>query len=554
MEKIKKIALIMLIWLTTIFIISVLQVRPIPVLLTNASIFQIPMVFWLVLMVTPFLLYIIARNSKNPFIPILCVTMYYFLAFSYGLYFMSHPTTGDIQSVTQEQVIVSSINHINPQEIDTNYFTSTARYFGWPIFFIFSKIFSCFLAIGPIMTINLGFFSLFLIMPLILTLYYKRLKNNELLMIYFIFPALYLILGFHFINSQFVPQFLGLIYLFILFGFYLKYRQAKNPTLLLLIIIFYSLLVFTHSFMFIFFLVAIIFEIYWSEYVEMERNKFLSYSLLIIFIAILYPFLGDFYRLATIPQGGESWRIFQSLFSQRNPLESGYQLQPLFYLVPKIYDVIFSNIVRIIIGIAFITVAIGTFFYLFKKRKLFDLSIIIGSASWFLLGLSNLVLGQRALQVVALPLSRHFKNRYKIFKHLSKVLIVIILIAPTLFLVNSQINSSTEGGRLIQDYEENIAGRFIDKHFINESFVICAQNPFPTSYPNGFIRDTLEFVISREEDDQEKYDFILYSPKLQKRITYLNFLVSMDSHDSILYNNEDIAIYYDEGIEINIIK
>ena len=122
---------------------------------------------------------------------------------------MSHPTFTDIVSSVQLQNVLSSTTHIGAEEI------SMDRYFNWPILFIFSKIFSSILGIGPINTMNIGFFSLMCTLPVFVSVCYKRDYSFDNVSLYFIAPALYLTLAYHFINEQFVPQFLGLIYLFI---------------------------------------------------------------------------------------------------------------------------------------------------------------------------------------------------------------------------------------------------------------------------------------------------------------------------------------------------
>lgn len=538
MDKVKKIALILLIWLLTIFFISVVQIRPISISINAAPFFQIPIFYWLIMLVSPFLLYLIAKDSKNPLVPLLCVILYYFIFYSVGLYFMSHPTISDIGSSGEYQSIISSVTHIDSTEFDSKIFISAARYFQWPIFFIFSKIFTSILGIGPILTLNLGFFSILLILPVLLSLYYKKTKNIENDTIYFILPALYLTLSWHFINDQFVPQFLALIYLFILFGCYLKYANEKNPLFLLLIVIFYALTVFTHSFIFIFFLVAIVFEMFWSEYVEMKRSKVISYGLIIIFFAMLFPYMGNFYSMATTAIGGESWRIVQNIFSQSTSSGTGIPVHILYNLVPRIYDLFASSITKILMALTLSSVAIGAFFYLLKKRVSFDINILIGSASWFVLGLSNLVLGQRALQVAALPLAKYFKQNHKLFSYISKGVVVAILISPSLFVANDMINSSIQGDRLIQDFKENIAGRFMDNHLTNKSIVLSAQNPYPTGYPSGFRKS------GGSGYELEKVNIILNSVKLRKRFIYFNISLPGGPYDSIVYDSRDIEISY----------
>jgi len=332
-----------------------------------------------------------------------------------------------------------------------------------------------------------------------------------------------------------------LIYLFILFGVYLKYRERKNPIFLFLMIIFYALTVFTHAFIFIFFLVAIIFEMYWSEYVEMKKHKVVSYGMMILFFAILFPYIGTFYSMASTSTGGQSWWVFQRFFSERAPVGVSYQVQNLYHLVPETYDQLITSIGKVVVAVVFIIVVIGFLFYIFKKRKIFDLSLIVGSGAWFALGLSGLVLGQRAFQVAVLPLSRYFKYHHKLFSYLSKVVVVIILIAPSLFIANDMINISIAGEDPVQDLEENIAGRFMDKHIINESIILYSHNPYPTGYPTGFRKFGLVKILEREYE-WEILDFVLDSPKLQKQLMYLDVSIHKNPYDSVVYQNKDIEI------------
>jgi hypothetical protein len=540
MKKIKKIALILLIWIITIFFISVIQNNPISLSINEASFFQIPIIFWLVILISPFLLYIIAKDSRNPLVPQFCVILYFFFFYSYGLYFLFHPTITDISSNGLVHTILPTTSHIDPQEINSGQYLGIAQYFKWPVFFIFSKIFALVLNIGTVQTINLGFFSLLLISPFLLSLFYKnsinKLDNTTL---YFIIPALYLTLGWHFINDQFVPQFLALVFLFILFGSYVSYRKSKNPLFLILIIIYYILTVYTHAFIFIFFLITIIFEIYWSEYVESKRAKFISYGLIIIFFGILYPYISLYYSLITKGSGGESWRLFQRFFSERTSVGTGIQVQNLYNLVPKIFDQLITESTRVAIVLVIAIVAIGFILNLYKKKELLDLSILISSASWFILGLANLVLGQRAIQIASLSLAKNFKSHHKSFSHISKIIIILIIfIAPLLFIANNMINSSISGEELIQDPEENIAGRFIDRYASNKSILLSAHNAFPTGYPSGLQKFRGSYSEARNAD------LILNSPKLQKTYIYHDITFPRNLYDSILYDNADIEIIF----------
>ena len=535
MKNVKKIALILLIWLLTIFFISVVQTSPITISLTTASFFQIPVVFWLVMLVSPFLLYIIAKDSKNPLVPLSCVILYFFIFYSYGLYFMSHPTTTDIVNAIRPQYMLSSATHIGITEI------SIERYLNWPIYFIFSKIFASILGIGPFQTINLGFFSSLLILPVLLSLFYRRSHSVKNINIYFIPPALYITLSWYFINDQFVPQFLGLIYLFILFGFYLRYRDKKNSIFILLMVIFYAITVFTHPFIHIFFLILIIFEKLLSEHFELKKHKIFYFGTIASFFAIVFPYMGVYFSMIGNPTS-ETWWIFERMLSERSDIVGGFKTQPLFDLMPRIYDQAISLITKYVMFAAIFIVIIGFLFYFVKKRKLFDFNLLLASASWFVLGLTNLVLGQRALQVAMLPLARHFKYPHKLFSYLSKFVVVIILIAPSLYVANNMINSSIEGDKYIQDYEENLLGRFAENHITNETILLKPLNPYPTSLylsTSGLKKARKSFTGYYV---WETIDFVLNSPKLQKKFMYLSVTLPRDLYDSIVYDNMDMKM------------
>ena len=504
MDKIKKIALIIFICFLNVFLISLSQNFPISISLTNASLFKIPLFFWIFIGVTPFLLYIIAKSNKNKFIKILCAMFYYFIFYSYGLYFISHPTISDIGSSTVFQELLKSITHIGAFEI------SIESYFQWPVYFIFSKIFSSTLGTGSILTLNLAFIILISIFPVFLILFYQNRIQFTSKSNFFIVTALFLTLSFFFINDQFVPQFLALMYLFILYGCYIKFQESKSLLFLGFIIIFYTLCVFTHAFMYLFFLLSIFVELIWSKYLDFKESNSISYELILLLIIIPFIYITVYLQRIRNVTFGQSNRIFESIASQRG--SNDFYTQHLYTLVPKIYDLIFSNLTKIIVATAFIIVAIGLFLYLYKNKKgnIIDLGIIAGTLMWFILGLSRMVLGQRALQVAPLALSTHYKNSHKKFLILTKIIIVLILISPSLFVANNLINESLSGERFIQDKQENIAGKFLDNHLYNSTFlVIGAQNAYPTgiNFQNVGIPNSID--ITNYNEFRQYIDFIV---------------------------------------------
>jgi hypothetical protein len=466
--------------------------------------------------------------SKNRFIPIVCSMLYYFIFYSYGFYFISHPTFSDIGSSAMSQEMLSTISHIGTP-------------FEWPVHFLFSKIFSTILGISTLLTINLGFIALISIFPIFIIIFFKFKDKNKNVDLYFLIPALYLILSYYFLNDQFAPQFLALMFLIILFGVYLKFQETRSRLFFILTIVFYILTVFTHAFMYIFFLITIIFEKIWGIYIENSKiSKAISLEMIILLFTIPFTYLAIYLNEFTRVSVGESWRIFDYIYSQRTPL-NGIETQPLTHLVPDFLNDSLSLISKAFVVVAFIIVVTGFIFYYLKKKGLFDLSIIAGSFIWFILGLSKMVLGQRALQVTPLALSSYYTGSKKIFSYFSIIIIVIVIISPSIFIGNTMINESNGGERLVQDLQENIAGKFIDYHLANESYVLAAQNAYPTCIKYNSRRVGLLSIIS-ELYQPQTIDFIIDSPKFNLRLMYLNYTLNITTQNEVIYNTNNVKI------------
>ena len=138
-------------------------------------------------------------------------------------------------------------------------------------------------------------------------------------------------------------------------------------------VIFDAITVFTHPFIHIFFLILIIFEKLLSEYFEMKKRKIFYFGTIASFFAILVPYMGLYYSMLGNPTS-ETWWIFQRIVSERSNIEGGFKTQPLFHLIPRIFDQAISLSTRYVMFAAIFIVTIGFLFYFIKKRKFFDLN------------------------------------------------------------------------------------------------------------------------------------------------------------------------------------
>jgi hypothetical protein len=359
---------------------------------------------------------------------------------------------------------------------------------------------------------------------------------------FFVIPVIYITLSYYFINDQFVPQFFGLIYLIVLFGFYNKYRETEHRLFFIFIVIFYTLTVCSHPFMFIFFIIAILVELIWTEYIY-YGEKLISYEMIIVLFSIPSIYLTVYLQqLRQVSIFGGSSKIFGYIFSEPVTVENGLSTIPLYHLIPVIYDQILTNLSKLVVAGVFAVVTIGFLIFFLEKRRVIDLGIVAGSLSWFIMGFFNIVLGERALQVTPLALANHFKQTHKIFSYLSMVVLIFILIFPFLGVTNTMVNESIAGERLVQDNEENIAGRFFDDHINGPKNISAAQNAYPTGVDqNG--KDNPLRIIMADTNKPRALDFVILSSKYKLMSMYYNIRLKKNSLDSVLYKTQQIEIF-----------
>lgn len=546
MEKIKKAYLIILLTLVSILLFLIYNNKSISIEADSVVFYQMPLLFWIVLAIAPALLYFFSKDTKNQFIPIICASTYFFLFYSYGLFFLSHPTISDVESSSVTQNLLAYVSHIGVADVASN------SYLNWPIFFVFSKIFSTINDLGSIQTINIGFFSLLLILSISIVYFYhmKRPKRDKNSISYFVVPSLFLLLAFNFINAQFVPQFLGLIFLFFTFSLYLKYKKKKQPVHLFLLLLFFTVCVFTHPFIFLFFPLSVLIEKTLVGLINREKmKKTFSWIMLLLMGLIVhisnFNFFIDKTKLIfsdTIQSRGEAWWVIDWIWSNRNPIGPTYELYPFYNQIPQFVDDLMASMVKIIVVSSFIILSSFLLYSFFKKEKFFELSIIGSGILWFIAGLFEaLILGQRALQVVVLALTERLNKKNRWINNLSTLLIIYIVISPFLFISNEMINHSISGETFIQDFEENIAGKFIEKYHLNESVVLTSRkNLHPMKLSSLSIIYYTDMQI--KDIKWNEVDLLLNSIKMKKQTVFYNITFPNSYRFFEIYDNGNAEI------------
>jgi len=512
---------------------------PLGVSTDSSFIHMTPWYCWILFLVIPALISITFLMTKSKAVCSFLAIIYFLTLFSSHLFFIIPPGGIDMASGGRIFTILQD---------STNLSANQFSYFQFPIHYLYRIIIGKFLGLG-ISEITLSFYILLLTIPL----YFSLFKNKNYWKLYFIFPVSYIILSYFFMNSQLVPQFTALVFLILTLGCYDKYNENENKIYYGLTISFYTICVFTHPFLFVFFPMSIFLDRYvLSRNIfpfEKEKNKISISALVIIyFVGYLFRFvsMGRHTRRLILPtEGGkgEAWLIFEHLFGYSSSIRNKLPVQPLYNLVSK----------RTYLGIRYFTLSILVFISLLlvytllkniKKVESFDVSLGGACSGFFVLGLLKpAILGQRAFQVIFIKLSKYLSLTFNNDK-IKVLLIVLFTILPILFTINTSIGISINGGQVVQDNSTIYTGRFIDDNLEKDSDVLVADLVF---YPTGMSNNSSFKIhtssdLATEEINQSEIDVIIYNPKLINRMKYYG-LELQTNQTSTIYDMGDGHIY-----------
>jgi len=317
-------------------------------------------------------LFLVGYYSKRKSIQALCASFFPLIFYSYSYYFstLSTPDTGTVKAMFEvfHQVGINS---------------EIIHYFQYPTYFCLNETSSQILGLD-VYAISILFFSLYgLLLGLFLYLFLYRITKNIPDKVAFFAIPLYFIGMFAFLNYQWAPQTIALVFLFLLMILYdregFKYKFLS--------IIVFTTLAFTHAF------IPIIFLLFLGIYVLKKkelRNIFLLlvciYTTILVYYTTYYlPVIVERF-MSTLDNLGGAYTL-KVAGSLRGPGDSLSQ--------------IISLINRVRIPIVWLVVSIGFLIEFIKKRLSFAI-VVLGIASGVYLGFGLFydVLGMRALQIL----------------------------------------------------------------------------------------------------------------------------------------------------------
>lgn len=452
---------------------------------------QFSPLIWPGILLTSFGLFITGYFSPRNSVKALCAAIFPVSLFSYVLYF-NGTATSDIGNAKSMFDVFHSIG-INP---------SIISYFNYPTYFTFNEATSQITGMDA-NSIAMIFFALFgVLLGLFSYLFLFRVTRSIGSQVALVGVFLYFSLSFSFLNYQWVPQTLALIFFFLLL--ILVTLEGKKYKVFTLVI--FIALMFTHLF------IPIIFLVFFGMYSLKKRESFR----LFIVLTCLYAAILAYYTSYYVPQLVNTFMdVIYGFDEYRNTLAQSFKNTS-----PNFFDNLISQINRVRVPITIVILAIG-FAIGFFRKKIHYIILVLGIVGgiYLVLGLVYPVLGWRALQVLILALVAGIgfligpSKMKKPTMALVTILIVLSIFGPLRFCYDQT--------QFILD-EEETSCRFLTSSIPSEknSYIGVDQVVW------GYISNTAEYIDNGQT--------MKYRPSNVK--FYDIFNTSMKSNNYIIYN------------------
>lgn len=521
----------------------------------------IPLFHWALLILSSAIIVLaILRSPKNrKSLTLFLGVMYGFLFYVTNLYFIipyeQTDTHAGIVDIVEFMLASGKITH----DVLSNRILS---YLTYPVSFILETTMMLVVDIGKISIYTVGLFTFLGMFYIGLVLYYNKIERETKFAILSL--ATYIILSFYVINAQIAPQTLALTFLPYIYKLTFDFIEGRTHfKFLALILLLWFSLVFTHPFMFLFYILPILGVVLYYHFIS--KNIPLKGSTIGILISAWgFGFIYLFYNLLSGPirafirtwgeAEGETWWVFA------NFLRRAGSMGPTRYIPHPHYELISKQIVDIqAIGLRLLVVMVlliatygfvNTVICTINNKKqpnlelIFDILVLISSGILFGLGLLTIFLGQRVFQVAFIPFSRYsLKKNNK--KFIRIMLIVALILSPVAYTFNVLTNLTVGPQLFIQDKTLLIAGLWGNGYLPSHSTIIVTRETYPSEYPTQIDKIGITGILKRQNQDAINWNYLYYSKKFEHAVTYYGIEIFRDHYSyNWVYSNSGIAIIH----------
>jgi hypothetical protein len=330
---------------------------------------QFSLLIWPGILLSLIGLFLTGYYSKRKSIKAICTLLFPLILYSYSFYFYYLPTadSGDVRSMFE-------IFHL----VGIN--SSVVSYFQYPIYFTLNEITSQISGIDVI-GIETIFYALYgMLFSLYLYLFLFKETKNNFNQVALLGVFIYFTVSFTYLNYQWVPQTLALVFFFLLL--LTVDHQALEYKLINFLL--FTALVFTHAFL------PLIFLLFYGLYSFKKREHFEMFVLM----SCLYLTVLIFYTTYYFPQVIAAFKEILYGFGEYTTTISRSLRETTGFANQFI-----SLVNRIRVPLTLFVISIGFLIGLIKKKINFKLTILGITGGFYLaLGMVYPILGFRALQ------------------------------------------------------------------------------------------------------------------------------------------------------------
>jgi len=466
--------------------------------------------FWAGITLTLIGLFFTGYCSKSLIIKALCASLFPVVLYCYT-YFFPILASSDIGSVRAMFEIFNQVG------VNSN----AASYFQYPIYFSLNALSSEVLK-ADMKIISAIFFALFgLLLALYLFLYLSKFKKNASYQIAFISIPIYFIGLFYFLNYQWVPQTIALVFFFLLLMLF-NYKGVEYKFLTLIV---FTVLAFTHAF------IPTIFLIFFGFYVYKNRELYYMFLLMLCIYSAILVYFTTFY----FPVIAETFT--NTIYS----FGSDYKVQVSrsFEEPSDFLSLLISTINKIRFPLIWMVVVLGSFVRFIQKKIDFKM-ISLGTTSgiYLVLGFFYPILGLRALQILLIALVIGVCFFIKKWKKLTLIFIFLILILA----VFGPMRNSYDQTHYQLDEEKNACSFLaktipIEKEIgvaighVNWEYFTVSYKYLNGKYFEAYLPGNTEFY-NIFDTSIKKDNFILYNTNLGKEI--LSYGVEIEEINQVI--------------------
>ena len=506
---------------------------------------QVPLAFWpvIVLVVSSGISYCALTSSKAKISVVMTIV---FVTVNYTQFLFFNFTGGDSAGEISRWYSIRGLPRFSAESFS---------YFQWPLHFTFFEIYNKVLGLALIETMRVSYLSLYILF--IISVFYFTFKYTPK-NTYWIAASVYVVFMLMFLNNQLVPQLFALTVLIFLFGF-----EKENTRKSFYIQIFlYTLLVLSHPFFFVFYLMSIslfpFVRSFQSQLAESGDPSDRVYSSLVqallkpystfkgllwnglrgfrnetllrlTFMTAIYLFLLEFqfpdfqqkfyneFTGSISPHGSGSLvaRLPEILFSDASATSSGPETVLLYQLSSEMLHTV-SIYVILAVLVSLLLLSLVRFLQIkTEDMSLIPISMAASGAIYYVGGFFLPIIGPRAYQIALLPMGVFIVGRH-LDKKTIKIIVLIALVVSPVIGLNIMINASVAGGGNTQNHYAHSAGQHLAQYDTEdgENTVKYPHSGLPPEFTfqqNQRITTVEEIII--QEDTVRNPSVIVFGPR-----------------------------------------